>query len=278
MLNQPIETCIFCDNISNSREHLFPKWLLEYYKLYDQKLSLLDGSLISYRYLVIPLCNKCNNETLSKIENSIRNGNASDIEYYLWVIKISIGILYKESSLVSYKDPERKTILIKERLATTLHMAKSMISVYKHGGSLYPSPPGSVILIPKKDNVYFFDFSDIPIVPITGITLPNKYLIVLPFDHGRTKSVTNVNVIKQPMDSLLFKFLIADMGYDAFRWEEGVTSITFENQIFSALGSYKKYQSRAFKDSEFIQFLYAVGINGKKQGEKWRLEPLNKNG
>jgi len=56
---------------SKSKEHVFPKWLLKKYKLFNEKLELLNQTKISYNNLKIPCCSDCNNNYLSQMEKKI---------------------------------------------------------------------------------------------------------------------------------------------------------------------------------------------------------------
>jgi hypothetical protein len=88
-------------------EHVFAKWLQERFKLWNQKLTLLNGTLIPYRHLTVPCCESCNTGFLSKIEVSIppliEKASIDTLDEELavgrWLSKILIGILVKETSL-----------------------------------------------------------------------------------------------------------------------------------------------------------------------------------
>ncbi len=102
-------TCFLCgsdvENNKSSREHVFPKWLLHHFGLWDKPMTLLNGTKLAYRQLVIPCCQSCNNECLSNIEQEVQErfvkGAAElmsmDRERLLvWVLKIFYGLLYRE--------------------------------------------------------------------------------------------------------------------------------------------------------------------------------------
>ncbi|PFG25610.1 hypothetical protein ATH90_4492 [Pseudomonas lurida] len=102
-------TCFLCGcevvNNQSTREHVFPKWLLHHFGLWDKPITLLNGTKLAYRQLVIPCCQSCNNGCLSSIEREVQerfvNGAAElvsmDRERLLvWVLKIFYGLLYRE--------------------------------------------------------------------------------------------------------------------------------------------------------------------------------------
>jgi len=117
--------CFLCgislDESSISREHVFPLWLQHQCGLLDQRLTLLNRTLIPYRDLVIPCCKECNSEHLSGLESRVRSGLFSDDfrshpslydDLSLWTIKIFFGILFKEVQLLlDRRDPEKGPIV-----------------------------------------------------------------------------------------------------------------------------------------------------------------------
>jgi hypothetical protein len=102
--------CFACGGSSSggNGEHVIPLWLQNKLLLFDERLTLLNGTRIPYRNLTVPCCENCNTGFLSKIENSVQSvfhqGGASSSEETLalarWLSKILIGILVKETSLL----------------------------------------------------------------------------------------------------------------------------------------------------------------------------------
>jgi hypothetical protein len=102
--------CFACGGPPSSGigEHVIPKWLQNKFLLFDERLTLLNGTPIPYRKLTVPCCKECNTGFLSKIENSVQpvfhRGRVSSDEEKLalarWLSKILIGLLVKETSLL----------------------------------------------------------------------------------------------------------------------------------------------------------------------------------
>ena len=63
-------TCIFCNNPSGSREHVWPKWLLERKDLGPFRLKIGNGQekVIDVELQVKTVCGKCNNGWMSDLE------------------------------------------------------------------------------------------------------------------------------------------------------------------------------------------------------------------
>src|SRR4051794_24050423 len=101
--------CFLCgvelSSDNRSDEHVFPKWLLNEFDLWDERLNLLNGTTIPYRQLTIPCCLTCNTYWLSQIEEKVQkafSAGADAVEALdrvalcLWLGKIYYGLLFKE--------------------------------------------------------------------------------------------------------------------------------------------------------------------------------------
>lgn len=94
--------CFFCKiNDSDSEEHVFPKWLQRKYNLWDQRLTLKNGTTFPYKDIRIPCCSDCNSIYLSKIENEVKlwlEGDSiiDEQKLFVWLLKIMYGLHYKE--------------------------------------------------------------------------------------------------------------------------------------------------------------------------------------
>jgi len=117
---------------SKSKEHVFPKWLLNKYNLWNDRFELLNRTTIPYHKLTIPCCFECNNNHLSKMEqkfeNAVNDGydtfeKLDEIIIYQWLSKIFYGILFKELSLRSdITDPQSGRIFTPEILKQYMNL------------------------------------------------------------------------------------------------------------------------------------------------------------
>lgn len=110
--------CFLCGGLptEGKGEHVFPAWLQRRFDLWDQKLTLLNGTRIPYRNIRLPACVDCNSRVLGSTEtyvSRLRGSNVSNwshshsFEVGRWLSKILIGILVKEMSLLHDRgDPE----------------------------------------------------------------------------------------------------------------------------------------------------------------------------
>lgn len=124
--------CFLCGEDLNeenrSVEHVFPKWILKKFDLWDANLVMTNGTGIRYRFLTIPCCKKCNNEYLSvlemKIQKSMNAGfdtfkDLDKQDIFLWIGKIYFGLIYKNLFLdYDVKDKTKGRIFDEEFIKT----------------------------------------------------------------------------------------------------------------------------------------------------------------
>jgi hypothetical protein len=122
--------CFLCaralDEVSRSREHVFPKWLLERCELWDAELSLLNRTTIPYRQLTIACCKECNNEQLAPLEAEVGAAfaagpdevrNLDPDRLFVWLAKFYYGLLFRELTLfLERSDPAQGAIVTEELL------------------------------------------------------------------------------------------------------------------------------------------------------------------
>lgn len=111
-------------------EHIIPRWMQRRFELFDQSLTLINGTRIPYRHLTIPCCETCNNGFLREIENAVIQSVASPkfhdptqrVTIGRWLCKIFLGVLVKETTLLlDRRDPLRGTILSPDFLEEFRH-------------------------------------------------------------------------------------------------------------------------------------------------------------
>lgn len=114
--------CFACgqDPTTGQGEHIVPRWTQRRFDLFNQTLTLLNGTRIPYRQLTVPCCEKCNNGFLRDIEDAVVkflerpdfNDLGSRLALGRWLSKVFIGLLVKETTLlVDRTDPSKGSIL-----------------------------------------------------------------------------------------------------------------------------------------------------------------------
>lgn len=150
-------SCFICGGPANTQEHVFPKWLQNQFKLWDQRVGLPNKTTIPYRDVRIPCCGTCNNEVLAPIEAKIKNNSASNSEIWKWAAKIHFGLLRKDDFLDwDRRNPGYKigdVIKNHDPLELERHLVHSIHGEFK----THPDPFGSVFVFNfKAEEPYHF--------------------------------------------------------------------------------------------------------------------------
>ena len=103
------DICFLCGckltECNRTKEHVIPLWAQQRYRLFDQRMILLNGTEIPYRQLTVPCCFGCNNIHLKPIEDEVSEAvlvGSDAVEaigpykLFIWLSKIFYGLLYKE--------------------------------------------------------------------------------------------------------------------------------------------------------------------------------------
>lgn len=156
--------CFVCDEMLNetnrTEEHIYPKWLQRKFNLYNQKISLLNGTFINYRNLKVPCCKACNEKMSAKIEKPMEQAveggyeNFENIDrniVFQWLNKLSYGILYKEAMLLRERGIIEGGYIVPHEIANELHMKYVfLISVINDTEYIYS--PYSLLVFKVKKN------------------------------------------------------------------------------------------------------------------------------
>jgi hypothetical protein len=91
-----------------TKEHVFPRWMQNDFKLWDQKLNLQNRSTIPYRKVTIACCEDCNGRVLGPLESEISTAfragphavrQLDPERLFLWLAKFYYGLLFRELDL-----------------------------------------------------------------------------------------------------------------------------------------------------------------------------------
>ncbi len=109
--------CFVCSSYMDepTKEHVIPQWILKKLDMYNQRAKVPNKSMIPFRQLTVPCCQKCNNEELSSIEENtklvftkpLKNlSNDDDNTIFYWLLKIYLAFAVKSTQLA--KDRKEK--------------------------------------------------------------------------------------------------------------------------------------------------------------------------
>ena len=150
-------------------EHIIPRWMQRRFDLFNQSLTLINGTQIPYRQLTIPCCESCNNGFLRNIENRVieflekPDFTDTDTRATLgrWLCKVFIGLLVKETTLLlDRQDPSKGPILSHDFLEEFRHAQFILQSARKRTvfHSLHGPHPFTLYMYRIEQDADFGDF------------------------------------------------------------------------------------------------------------------------
>lgn len=202
--------CFLCGDKDNiTEEHIFPRWLIKKYNLYDQTIQIINGTDIKYPQLTIPCCAECNDKYLGNNEQKIREAIFSkEIDRVIelgdkllcqWLAKMSYGILRKELDLdFSIKDKSQGKMLNEKELEDkeSLHRFIQSVFLNINFDNFFPHSLFIFELHEINEKLLSFDFNDFPDINLASIRMDNIGIIVCYFDEGFIKNEMNHLVTK----------------------------------------------------------------------------------
>lgn len=227
--------CFLCGEVlnddNNTDEHVYPKWLLRKFNLWDKELTLLNNTKIPYRNLKIPCCVKCNNEHLSNMERKVQKAFDSGYEgvskldksvLFKWFIKLSYGVLYKERTLLhNRKNINDGTIISNEDLASETVMNIFLQSI-RYEAKFSSPKPFSIMLFKlwcdDKEDIY--DAGDL---------INNRFFYMRQNDVGIIMCFGDDGVNKQMLDDYYSFFY--DKTIHPFQFYELVSRVFYKQHL-----------------------------------------------
>jgi len=226
--------CFLCgnqlDTENKSDEHIFPKWILKEFNLWNVPITLLIKSKFNYRSAIVPSCKKCNNTSLSNLEKEIKNGIDGGFDYfvdsvsreylYKWCQLIFYKILYKENFLKeNIKLKESKKIISEEQFAN-LKLNHLFLRSIDKDVEFVDFLPGSIFICKVKtsdsDKSLNFDYMDAVPEQCLGIRINDIGIIAILADAGLQELVKKEDYSKYTSHILApiqFKNLFANCVY-----------------------------------------------------------------
>jgi len=196
------DVCFFCatplDAGNRTREHVIPRWVQRAVNLWDQELTLLNGTTLKYRQLVVPACLSCNGAHLSQIEMKISEAFAGGIDgllsldrktVYLWLSKIFYGILYREHLLPLDRISGMPDPIVEGDLLRSFSAHHFFLQAARYPIRFDEFFPASIFFFQLRDDQGIaFDFKDSPVSMTIAIRV-NGIGIVAALQDGRTQEL-----------------------------------------------------------------------------------------
>jgi len=207
------DRCFLCGvkltNDNRTDEHVFPRWLQERFNLWNEKLTLTNGTLISYRALTVPCCATCNNAHLSPIEKRVKEAVSAGvsgvagldrIDLFIWLGKIYYGLLVRDLFLLGdRRNPDAGTLVTPEHLQQ-FRMHHMLLQVAR-GAVHWPSDefPASVFIFEAQvpTNVRAqFDYRDSLFFPFLSIRMADVIIVASLQDWGALRDSVDIPMFR----------------------------------------------------------------------------------
>jgi len=197
--------CFLCgvelNDDNRTDEHVFPRWMLRDFDLWNTTLHLLNATDIRYAQLTIPSCGDCNSFWLARVEQEVaaafRAGSAAvkaldPTLLCLWMAKVYYGIHFKELALrVDRSWPGGPTIVPTERLAQFTELHQILQAMRRR--VRFDRVPGSIRVFRAQvpeDVQHRFDYRDLRAAPFLAIRAAETVVIASLLDWGAMNAVT----------------------------------------------------------------------------------------
>lgn len=203
------DQCFLCGegippkSAKRTREHVFPRWLLEKLSLYDRGITSLNGRTIHYRKLVVPCCTGCNSGELARVEHRVKTAIESGPDWFrtldrrdafLWLGKIYYGLLYFES--LQPRDPRSPhgPTVVQHGHLQTLQFHHLLLQAARGKVNWQPETPGPASILtfeclPSTTVAGSFDYADDLDLPILALRIGTMGIITVLQDWGHAESV-----------------------------------------------------------------------------------------
>jgi hypothetical protein len=196
--------CFLCgrvvDTDGRTREHVFPRWLLHKFNLWNEQLTLLNGSGIPYRQLTVPCCLECNTGPLSRLEDEVQSAveigygaadHLPEIRLFQWAAKIMFGVLFKEISLEHDRRARTGNTILDPKSLDDFTMLHDLLQSVRVTTKFEGGPFFSVHVVPLHVlEGMEFDFADSIADEVVAMRLGEVGLIVSLMDAGMSKPFT----------------------------------------------------------------------------------------
>lgn len=267
------EDCFLCgQNVPQdllTREHVIPKWAQNTYDLWDQKLYLLNRTLIPYRQLTIPACFECNSKILQPLEKKVSVAVSNGFEavqaldklaIFQWIGKIFYGILYKELFLAFNRSSPESEAITSSELLNEFQMHHFFLQSLRHPMIFDGFFPASILIFRTKspDDVrYQWDLRDGLINMFISCRMSDVGIIAVLQDGGA----------QQYQDDFWDKY--RGMALHPIQFQEIAAQVSYKASLFNRTPKYFWFEG-ANKDTFTIYQMPLAGMSRKPLFDEWQ--------
>lgn len=186
-----------------TREHVFPKWLLEELNLWDSFVTQIDGRRLAYRKMTVPCCQICNGTDFSPVEKRVKAAYCKGFDaftaldrrdLFLWLGKIYYGLVFRESRQPLDAKDQRGARLVPEEHLKTLEFHHFLLQAASAEVAWTPVEPGPASFhffecLDDNEPRRRFDYMDHLFIPIIGLRIGSIGVVSVLQDWGRSEGV-----------------------------------------------------------------------------------------
>jgi len=181
---------------NRTKEHVFPAWMQTDFGLWDQSLTLLNGSIIPYRQVTVTCCFNCNNKYLRPLEDkvsvafregadSVRSLNPEVL--FLWLAKIYYGLLFRELTLrLDRSNPDNESMITNPEMLRGfgVHHVLMRRVLGKVSWNLFPASIFVFDALTSEASAANFDYFDAIDQPFLTLRCGSSYVVTFLQDFG----------------------------------------------------------------------------------------------
>ncbi|MFD1211802.1 hypothetical protein ACFQ36_07085 [Arthrobacter sp. GCM10027362] len=205
---------------NRTREHVFPKWLLNRHGLWAESMTLMNGTTMQYRQLTIPCCRECNGQYLSIMEKEVAtafDGGYDEVKQldrktlFLWLAKLFYGLLIKERRTLLDRRDQNGNMIVGDDDLDRFAMHHLLMQAVR-GGSTWSSArenPWSIFVFKcqtSEDVRLNFDYIDSFRIPFLAIRSGDVAVIAALQDWGHLENGIEVKHLAAAQQLALHPF------------------------------------------------------------------------
>lgn len=210
-----------------TEEHVIPRWVQRRHDLWNQQLTLLNGTNFSYRNLTVPCCHECNHTHLKPVEDSLAQAADVSVEavrsidrniLFIWLGKILYGLIFRELQLLSDRtDPAAGTIATIDDIEQ-YRMHRFLLQQAGDRLRLLDFKPGSFFVFPMQplpDRRMEWDLVDNIDTLFIGVRVGKVGLLAALADGGAQQLFEEhfEDILNLPLHPIQFRELCAYVSY-----------------------------------------------------------------
>lgn len=241
-------TCFLCarrlTEVEPTSEHVIPRWAQRRYNLWNQRLTLLNGTSMRYRQLTVPCCAECNKDRLKPIEDAVASAVAAGPEcvrglgnklMFLWLGKILYGVLCKEASLLLDRRTANGVTIVTPELLRAYDVHLMLLQQAREKIELVDFCPGSIFVFraqKTQERRLDWDLCDNIDTFLIAVRMGEVAVIGVLGDGGAQQGYEELysDLLDLPLHPLQFRELCAQFSYRSTLATRVPKYITIEGQ------------------------------------------------